>query len=41
VRIKGRDIAVAATIEHVDSMSAHADAVKSCAGCQASRAAAA
>jgi len=26
VRIKGRDIAVAATIEHVDSMSAHADA---------------
>jgi len=26
VRIKGRDIPVAATIEHVDSMSAHADA---------------
>ena len=26
VRIKGRDIPVAATIEHIDSMSAHADA---------------
>ena len=26
VRIKGRDVPVAATIEHVDSMSAHADA---------------
>jgi metallo-beta-lactamase family protein len=26
IRIKGRDIPVAATIEHVDSMSAHADA---------------
>ena len=26
VRIKGRDIPVAATVEHVDSMSAHADA---------------
>jgi metallo-beta-lactamase family protein len=26
VRIKGRDVAVAATIDHIDSMSAHADA---------------
>jgi metallo-beta-lactamase family protein len=26
VRIKGRDVPVEATIEHVDSMSAHADA---------------
>jgi metallo-beta-lactamase family protein len=28
VRIKGRDIPVAATIEHIDSMSAHADAAE-------------
>jgi metallo-beta-lactamase family protein len=28
VRIKGRDVPVAATIEHVDSMSAHADAAE-------------
>ena len=37
IKMLGHDVPVAARIERLDSMSAHADAAKSCAGCRASR----